>query len=69
MPITFADTNTEYEIKRIKGASKAVKHLEDLGFYVGGMVTVMNKSGNDLIVKVKDSRIAISKEMANKIMI
>ena len=53
MPITFADVNTDYKIKRIKGDSKAVKHLEDLGFHVGGTVMVVNKSGNDLIVKVK----------------
>ncbi|MCR4717625.1 MAG: ferrous iron transport protein A [Lachnospiraceae bacterium] len=69
MPITFADVNTEYEVKRIKGTSKAKQHLEDLGFHVGSMITITSKSGEDLIVKVKDSRVAISREMANKIMV
>jgi ferrous iron transport protein A len=45
------------------------KHLEDMGFMVGGAVTVMNTIGGNLIVKIKESRVAISKEMAQKIMV
>ena len=45
------------------------KHLEDLGFVVGGTVTVVSEISGNLIVKVKDSRVAISREMAGKIMI
>lgn len=45
------------------------KHLEDLGFVAGGPVTVISALGGNLIVNVKDSRIAISREMAGKIMV
>ncbi len=69
MPITFADDNTEYEVKRIGGNAKAKQHLEDLGFHVGSAITIVNKSGEDLILKVKDSRIALSRELAGKIMV
>ncbi len=69
MPITFADTNTEYEVKRVGGNAKTKQHLEDLGFHTGSMITVVNKSGEDMILKVKDARIALSREMAGKIMV
>ena len=56
-------------IKKIGGKPEVKAHLENLGFVVGGTVTVVNAIGGNVIVKVKESRIAISREMAQKIMI
>lgn len=56
-------------IRRIGGTTEVKKHLSDLGFVVGGSVSVVAQTGGNLIVNVKESRIAISKEMAQKIMI
>ena len=69
MPLTFADVGRESIIKRIGGSPEVKKHLEDLGFVAGGIVTVISDIGGNLIVNVKDSRIAVSREMAAKIMI
>lgn len=69
MPLTVADTGEEYVIKRIGGKPEVKQHLENLGFVVGGVVSVINTMGGNVIVKVKESRIAISQEMAQKIMI
>ena len=69
MPLTVADTGEEYVIKRIGGKPEVKQHLESLGFVVGGVVSVINTMGGNVIVKVKESRIAISQEMAQKIMV
>ncbi|MGM9579363.1 MAG: ferrous iron transport protein A [Evtepia sp.] len=69
MPLTFADAGEETIIRRVGGKPETKKHLENLGFVVGGRVTVISAIGGDLIVNVKDSRIAISREMAGKIMV
>lgn len=69
MPLVMADTGEEIIIRRVGGSPEMKKHLEDIGFTVGGAVTVMNTIGGNLIVKVKESRVAISKEMAAKIMV
>jgi len=69
MPLVMADTGEENIIKRVGGSPEMKKHLEDMGFTVGGAVTVMNTIGGNLIVKVKESRVAISKEMAARIMV
>ena len=69
MPLVMADAGEENIIKRVGGSPEMKKHLEDMGFTVGGAVTVMNTIGGNLIVKIKESRVAISKEMAQKIMI
>ena len=69
MPITFADIGEEAIIKRIGGRAATKRHLENLGFVVGEQVTVLNAINGNLIIKVKESRIAISQEMAQKIMI
>lgn len=69
MPLTFANAGEEYIIKRIGGSPEVKKHLEDLGFVAGGAVTIINTIGGNLIVNVKDSRIAVSREMAQKIMV
>ena len=69
MPLTFADIGEENIIKKIGVKQEVRTHLENLGFNVGGAVTVINTIGGNVIVKVKESRIAISKEMAQKIMV
>ena len=69
MPLTFAKTGEENIIKKIGGTAEVKKHLSDLGFVVGGTVTVVNTLGGNMIVNVKKSRVAIDKQMANKIMI
>ena len=69
MPLILADAGEEAIIKRVGGNPEMKKHLEDMGFTVGGAVTVMNTIGGSLIVKIKESRVAISREMAAKIMV
>ena len=69
MPLILADAGEEAVIKKVGGSPEMKKHLEDLGFTAGGAVTVMNTIGGNLIVKIKESRVAISKEMASKIMV
>ena len=69
MPLKFADAGEDYVVKRIGGKPEVKKHLENLGFVVGTDVSVINTMGGNVIVKVKESRVAISREMAQKIMI
>ena len=69
MPLVMADAGEENIIRRVGGSPEMKKHLEDMGFTAGGAVTVMNTIGGNLIVKIKESRVAISKEMAQKIMV
>lgn len=69
MPLTLADVGQENIIKKISGKQEIKKHLENLGFVVGGTVKIINTIGGNVIVNVKESRVAISKEMAQRIMI
>lgn len=69
MPLTLTEVGEENIIKKIGGKQEVKAHLENLGFVVGGAVTIINTIGGNVIVNVKESRIAISKEMAQKIMI
>ena len=69
MPLAFADAGKENIIRKIGGSPEVKKHLENLGFVVGGTVTVVNTLGGNMIVNVKESRVAIDREMARKIMI
>lgn len=69
MPLSLANTGEENIIKRIGGKPEVKKHLENLGFVVGGSVSVISSMGGDIIVNVKEARVAISREMAQKIMI
>lgn len=69
IPLIVADTGTENIIKKIGGNAEIKKHLEDLGFVVGGTVTIVTSMGGNLIVNIKDSRVAISREMAQRIMV
>ena len=69
MPLLFASVGENNIIRKVGGNQETKKHLGDLGFVVGGTVTVVSEISGNLIVKVKDSRVAISREMAGKIMI
>lgn len=69
MPLILTDPGEEAVIRKLGGSPEMKKHLEDLGFVAGSTVTVMNTIGGNLIVKIKESRVAISKEMAGKIMV
>ena len=69
MPLVMAEAGEENIIRRVGGSPEMKKHLEDMGFTAGSAVTVMNTIGGNLIVKVRESRVAISKEMALKIMV
>ncbi len=69
MPLVFAEKGQPQIIRKIGGSPEIKKHLEDLGFNVGGQVSVINSLGDNLIVKVKESRVAVSDELARKIMV
>ncbi len=69
MPLTFATVGEENMIRKVGGNPEVRAHLENLGFVTGGNVTVVSTIGGNLIVNVKDSRVAISREMARKIMV
>ena len=69
MPLTLAEIGKENIVKRITGKQQVKSHLEYLGFVVGSPITVINTIGGNVIVNIKESRIAISREMAQKIMV
>ena len=69
MPLTMANAGEENTIKKVGGKEETRRFLENLGFVVGGAVTVVSEIGGNMIVNVKESRVAINKDMANKIMI
>ena len=69
MPLLLANVGEENVIKRIGGSPEVKQHLENLGFVVGSSVIIVNTMGGNLIVNVKETRVAVSREMAQKIMI
>ena len=69
MPLSYAAPGEESVIRKVGGSPEVKKHLENLGFVAGGTVTVITALSGNVIVKVKESRVAISDEMARKIMI
>ena len=69
VPLVFADSGEENVIKRIGGTPEVKKHLEDRGFVVGGSVTLISALGGNVIVNVKNVRIAIDESLARRIMI
>ena len=69
MPLSLAETGTVNIIKKIGGSPEVKKHLENLGFVVGGNVTVVTSLAGNVIVNVKEARVAISEEIAQRIMI
>lgn len=69
MPLSMAQVGEEHLIKKIGGKPETRLFLENLGFVVGASVTVVAQMGGNIIVSVKDSRVAVSAEMARKIMV
>jgi ferrous iron transport protein A len=69
MPLTLANVGEENMIRKVGGNPEVKKHLENLGFVAGGNVTVVTTMAGNVIVNVKEARVAISREMAQKIMI
>ena len=69
MPLIYAETGQPQIIKKIGGRPETKQHLADLGFNVGGEVSTVSALGGNLIVRVKDCRVAVSEELARKIMV
>ena len=69
MPLSMVSAGEENVIKKVGGKEETRKFLEGLGFVTGSVVTVISQTGGNMIVNVKDSRVAIGRDMANKIMI
>ena len=69
MPLTLVDVDEDNIIKKIGGKPEVKKHLENLGFVVGAEVSVVSAIGGNVIVNIKDSRVAINKDMAKRIMV
>lgn len=69
MPLTMADQGEQVTIRKITGKDELRQHLAELGFVVDETVTVVSHLGGNLIVQVKDSRIALDRDMANRILV
>ena len=69
IPLAIADVGEENIIRKVGGNPETKKFLENLGFVVGGSVTIISEIDGNVIVNVKDSRVAVSREMACKIMV
>ena len=69
LPLTMASQGEPVTIKKIGGKQETKQFVETLGFVVGGTITVVSEINGNMIVNVKDSRVAIGKDMANKIMV
>ncbi len=69
LPLTLADPGEELIVKKVGGLPEVKKHLENLGFVVGSEIRIVTAMGGNIIVKVKEARVAISREMAQKIMV
>lgn len=69
MPLTMADVGTPNTIKRVGGKEETRLFLENLGFVVGGVVTIISEISGNLILNVKESRVALDRDMASKIMV
>lgn len=69
MPLSMVNSGEPMKIKKVGGKEEVRRFLENLGFVAGGVVTVVSDIGGSVIVNVKDSRVAIGRDMANKIMV
>ena len=69
MPLTLMSPGEDAIIQRIGGKPEVKKHLENLGFVVGGEATLITSMAGNVIVNVKETRVAVSREMAQKIMV
>ncbi len=69
MPLTMAKTGETVTIRKITGKDEIRQHLAEMGFVIDGAVTVVSEIAGNLILQVKDSRVALDRSMANRIMI
>ncbi len=69
MPLCYADTEKTYVIKRIGGNHDVKTHLESLGFHIGSEISLISIIDSNLVVKVKETRVALSSELAKRIMV
>ena len=69
LPLTYANVNEMNVIRKVGGNPEIRKHLEDMGFVTGAVITVVSAINGNLIVNVKDSKVALDKQLAGKIMI
>ena len=69
MPLTMAEPGEAVTIRKMTGKDELRLHLAELGFVVGERVTVVSRMGGNLIVQVKDSRVALDRAMANRILV
>ena len=69
MPLNIVSSGEEFLIKKINGKEEVRRFLENLGFVAGAQVSLVSKIGGNVIVQIKDSRVAISREMAQKIIV
>lgn len=69
IPLSLADVNEEHTVKRIGGSPEVKKHLENLGFTVGGKVTVISSLNGNVIVNIREARVAIGEDLARRIMV
>ena len=69
MPVVVADKGEDLIVRKVGGSPEVTLHLENLGIVPGGIITLVNVNDGNVILKVKESRIALNKEMAMKIMV
>ena len=69
IPLSMAETGKQQTVQKVGGSAEVRQHLENLGFVTGGSVAIISVMNGNAIVKVKESRIAISEELARKIMV
>lgn len=69
MPLSMFQTGEPGTIKKVGGREDTRRFLENLGFVIGAMVTIISETNGNMIVNIKDSRVAIGKDMANKIFV
>ena len=69
MPLNYADTGEENVIRKINGKPEIRQHLENMGFVTGAVITVVSSNNGNLIVSVKNTRVALDSQLAGKIMI
>jgi len=69
IPLSLAEPGEVQIIKKIGGSPEVKQHLENLGFNVGGEIMIVNTLGENVIVKVKEARVAISDGLARRIMV
>jgi ferrous iron transport protein A len=69
LPLSYAEVNETNVIKKVTGNPEMKKHLEDMGFVTGAVISVVSTVNGNLIVNVKDTKVALDKQLAMKIMI